>query len=83
MRTYRIYFFLCVVLSAILLNNNGCKKDQHDDSSTVSTAATTDAKITGTVKSPHGQVIGSAKIIAGSYKTISDRNGNFTLNVLH
>lgn len=57
----------------------GCrKKDQEEITQTVQTP---NAKITGIVKSPSGQVIGSAKIIAGAYKTTSDKNGLFSLDV--
>jgi hypothetical protein len=55
-----------------------CKKDSNDQGSGSSTP---DAFISGKVHSPSGKTIGSAEIIAGIYKTKSDKNGDFSLPV--
>lgn len=61
-----------------------CKKEESNQDTPVSSQIPApDSKITGVVTSPNGQVIGSAKVIAGPYNTLSDANGAFTLNVYH
>jgi hypothetical protein len=81
MKKFNIFLFslfAVAVLSSALFY--GCKKDKTTPSTTI---PLTDAKISGIVKSPTGQVIGAAKISAGTFNTVSDKNGAFTLKLKH
>jgi hypothetical protein len=83
MKTNQFLSLLFVTLLSTAVFNS-CKKDDKDDAPPASTVtATPDAKITGTVKTPSGQIVGSARVSAGTYNTITDQNGVFTLDVYH
>jgi hypothetical protein len=75
---FLIGLFAVATLTSALFYS--CKKDKSTPSTTIPVA---DAKITGIVKSPNGQVIGAAKISAGTFNTVSDKNGAFTLKLKH
>lgn len=57
---------------------SSCKKG--DDTSS-GDGAPVNSTISGKVHSPSGKSIGAAEIIAGTYKTKSDKNGDFSLPV--
>ncbi len=83
MKTFNKVLLLIVALFTTILLNS-CKKEQDNNvSTTVASLPAPDSKISGTVQSPSGSPIGSAKIIAGGYSTLSDMNGAFELDVYH
>jgi hypothetical protein len=70
---------LLAILFALLFSTISCKKSESDN--TGSETPVPNAKITGVVHSPSGKLIGAAEIIAGNYRTKSNRLGAFELNV--
>lgn len=67
-----------LIAAALCISSSGCKKN---DDTTEGNSAPINASISGKVHSPTGKSIGAAEIIAGNYKTKSDKNGDFSLPV--
>lgn len=84
MKSKNTFKFLFTTLSLISLTlwYTSCKKDNKNEEITANTSVP-DAYISGKVLSPSGKNIGSAEIIAGQYKTKSDKDGNFVLHLFH
>lgn len=72
---------LIVLLSGALFIASCKKEDDVAESSLMST--TPDATIRGIVKTPNGTLVKCAQIIVGNYRTKSDANGRFSLDVPH
>jgi Carboxypeptidase regulatory-like domain len=67
-----------LIAAALCISSTGCKKN---DDTSGGDAAPVNSTISGKVHSPTGKLIGAAEIIAGNYKTKSDKNGDFSLPV--
>lgn len=67
-----------LVAAALFITSAGCNKN---DESNNNDAPPVNSTISGKVHSPTGKIIGAAEIIAGNYKTKSDKNGDFSLPV--
>lgn len=75
MKTKQFLTVLSIFFIAFIIS---CKKDD-DNPSAVAPVA--DAVITGTVKTPSGQIVGSARVMAGIWSAKTDHTGKFSLDV--
>ncbi len=67
---------LLFLFSSLMLAS--CKKGEQESGNA---QPVVDAAFSGKVHAPSGKAIGSAEILAGIYKTVSDKNGDFVLPV--
>jgi hypothetical protein len=70
-----------ILAFVVLIFISSCKKDKDDQTTPGTPAPVTNSEIRGTIKTPSGKIVGSAKVISGTFQTLTDHNGEFKLNL--